>query len=291
MQHAKGGEKRSALPDGLRRCGRVCLGLLFAAGLCGALPDPAAADDDSPAEKTVEPGREAQQHEAKPDDWLPGAFSGSVALTSNYVSRGITNSDDDPAIQGTLEYALETGVLGTSVYIGTFASNAKLEGDTDTSNIEIDALFGIRGDIGDTGLSWDLGGAYYAYPGTARRDNFDYWEIPLTLTYTVTDWLEIEFFNAATPEYQFNTGIGNYSNGQVTVTIPNPWVDWSVYGWVGYQYVEKDVSGTDWLLGTTVTVKGVDFSVAYTDTNYSRGACGNTNDCDAKVVFTVGASF
>ena len=121
--------------------------------------------------------------EAKEEEWLPGSFSGSVALTSNYVSRGITQTDNNPAIQGTLEYAIETGILGSSVYIGTFASSAKLEGDTDTAHVEIDALFGIRGDIGDTGLSWDLGGAFYAYPGTTRRDNFDYWEIPLTLTY------------------------------------------------------------------------------------------------------------
>jgi hypothetical protein len=64
-----------------------------------------------------------------------------------------------------------------------------------------------------------------------------------------------------------------------------------IYGGTGYQYVQKDVSGTDWILGTTVTIKGVDFGVAYTDTNYSRGECGNTNDCDARAVFTVGASF
>ncbi len=222
---------------------------------------------------------------------IPGTFSGSVALTSNYVDRGITNSDDEPAIQGTLEYSVETGLLGSSVYVGTFASNAKLEGDTDTSTVEIDALFGLRGDVAETGLSWDLGGAYYAYPGTRSADNFNYWEIPLTLTYQATDWLEIEFFNAATPEYQFNTGIGNYTRGTLTFDIPNPYVGFKVYTGTGYQYVEKDVSGTDWILGTTVTFKGVDFGVAYTDTNYSRGACGGTNDCSAKAVFTVGASF
>lgn len=259
----------------------------------GPMSDAAPADpapaDPAPGEK---PGTEQGEDEASPaSDELPGAISGSVALTSNYIDRGVTNSDNDPAIQGTLEYALETGVLGTSVYIGTFASNAKLEGDTDTSHVEIDALFGIRGDVGETGLSWDLGGAYYAYPGTARRDNFDYWEIPLILTYKATEWLEIEFFDAPTPEYQFNTGIGNYSSGKLTFDIANPYVGWQVFAGVGYQYIEKDASGTDWILGTTVTIKGVDFTVAYTDTNYDARACGGNNQCDAKAVFTVGASF
>ena len=77
----------------------------------------------------------------------------------------------------------------------------------------------------------------------------------------------------------------------MTFTIPNPYVDWKAFGWVGYQYVEKDVSGTDWLLGTKVTIKGVDFGIAYTDTNYNAHECGGKNQCDAKAVFTVGASF
>lgn len=287
----------------------VLLGVAIGSTSTGAAanaPEQIAADAEAEADSEVSEAKapepvsqpeaaseaRAAEDEASPaSDEFPGAFSGSVALTSNYIDRGVTNSDNDPAIQGTLEYALETGMLGTSVYIGTFASNAKLEGDTDTSNIEIDALFGIRGDVGKTGLSWDLGGAYYAYPGTARRDNFDYWEIPLTLTYKATEWLEIEFFDAPTPEYQFNTGIGNYSSGKLTFDIANPYVGWQVFAGVGYQYIEKDASGTDWILGTTVTIKGVDFTVAYTDTNYSRGACGNTNDCDAKAVFTVGAPF
>jgi uncharacterized protein (TIGR02001 family) len=115
----------------------------------------------------------------QPGEWLPGKFSSAVALTSNYMSRGITQTDNDPAIQGSIEYGIETGLLGTSAYLRGFGSNAKLRGDTDTSTVELDALFGIRGDIGDTGLSWDLGGAYYSYPGTRSADHFDYWEIPL----------------------------------------------------------------------------------------------------------------
>ena len=66
--------------------------------------------------------------------------------------------------------------------------------------------------------------------------------------------------------------------------------DLQLFGGVGYQYIEDDFNGTDWRLGATVTVKGVDFTVAYTDTDYSARECGN-NQCDAKVVFTVGMEF
>jgi uncharacterized protein (TIGR02001 family) len=87
----------------------------------------------------------------QPGEWLPGKFSSAVALTSNYMSRGITQTDNDPAIQGSIEYSIETGLLGTSAYLRGFGSNAKLRGDTDTSTVELDALFGIRGDIATRG--------------------------------------------------------------------------------------------------------------------------------------------
>ena len=227
----------------------------------------------------------------EPGDWLPGKFSAGVALTSNYVYRGITLTDNTPAIQGALEYELRTGLLGTSVYIGTFGSNTKLVGDTDTAHVEIDALFGIRGDIGDMGLSWDLGGAFYSYPGTPRRDNFNYWEIPLRLKYKPVEVVELQLFNAYSPEYQFDTGNANYTSGLVTVDVPNGHVGWQLFGGVGYQYVDKSASGTDWTFGTTVTIKEVYLTVAYTDTNYHARECGGNNQCDAKAVFTVGAAF
>ena len=99
--------------------------------------------------------------------------------------------------------------------------------------------------------------------------------------------------NWATPEYQFNTGAANYTNGLLTVTVPNAYVGLKAFAGVGYQYVDKLPSGTDWTLGITATIKGVDFTVAYTDTNYRHRAeaCGGNNLCDAKAVFTVGAAF
>jgi uncharacterized protein (TIGR02001 family) len=259
----------------------------------GELPEGESTSEPAPSE---EPASEEipKAEESAPGDWLPGTFSASVALTSNYVDRGISNTDNDPAIQGYLEYALETGLLGTSVYVSTFGSNAKLVGDSSTSHLELDAFFGVRGEIGETGVEWDLGGAYYSYPGTSHRDDFNYWEIPLIVTYDPLEWLEVQVSNWATPEYQFDGGTGNYTNGLITVTVPNPYVGLKAFGGVGYQYVERNLaSGMDWTLGTTVSIKGIDFTLAYTDTNYQHRAlaCGGKNLCDAKAVFTVGAQF
>jgi hypothetical protein len=90
----------------------------------------------------------------------------------------------------------------------------------------------------------------------------------------------VQVSNWATPEYQFDGGTGNYTNGLITVTVPNPYVGLKAFGSVGYQYVERNLaSGADWTLGTTVSIKGIDFTVAYTDTNYQHLAlaCGGKN--------------
>ena len=231
---------------------------------------------------------EEKEAAAEAEDWLPGVVGGHVALTSNYVDRGITQSSNDPAIQGSLEYSVGTGLGDTRAYIGTWSSSVDLEGDRSTAHVEIDALFGIRGEIDD--FSWDVGGAYFYYPGTRSADNFDYWEIPIVLGYQATDQLALELTNLFSPENQFNTGLANYVIGLAYYDIPVPYVDLQLFGGVGYQYIEDDFNGTDWRLGATVTLKGVDFTVAYTDTDYRARECGN-NQCDAKVSFTVGMEF
>ncbi|MBL8659340.1 MAG: hypothetical protein JNM75_06250 [Rhodospirillales bacterium] len=231
---------------------------------------------------------ENETTEAESDDWLPGEVTGSVALTSNYVDRGLTNSSNDPAIQGSLDYAVPTGIGDTKGYVGFWSSSVDLEGDNSTAHVEIDAMFGLRGEVGDFG--WDVGGTYLYYPGTRSADNFNYWEIPVVLTYQATEQLGLEVVNIFAWENQFDTGLANYVTGNVYYDIPVPYVGLQLFTGVGYQYIEDDYNGIDWRLGATVTVKGVDLSVAYTDTNYRARDIGN-NQGDAKVVFAVGMDF
>lgn len=271
----------------------LTLSALIAAPL-GAAAQGTKVEDAAPAPGAGEPGpgeREAEQDAdlaSEDEDWLPGEVGGHVALTSNYIDRGITQSSNDPAIQGSLEYSVGTGLGNTRAYIGTWSSSVNLEGERSTANVEIDALFGIRGEIDD--FSWDVGGAYFYYPGTRSADNFDYWEIPVVLGYQVSDQLALELTNLFSPENQFNTGLANYIIGLAYYDIPVPYVGLQLFGGLGYQYIEDDFNGTDWRLGATVNVKGVDFTVAYTDTDYRARECGN-NQCNAKVSFTVGMEF
>lgn len=272
--------------------GRAAFGLTVTAAVLTPLAAGAqsAKPEGSAPEPLAEEIREVEDKDAAAgeDEWLPGEVTGHVALTSNYVDRGITQSSNDPAIQGSLEYSVGTGIGNTRAYIGTWSSSVDLEGDDSTAHVEIDALFGIRGEVGE--FTWDVGGAYFYFPGTRSADNFDYWEIPVVLGYEATDRLAFELVNLLSPENQFNTGLANYIIGLAYYDIPVPYVDLQLFGGLGYQYIEDDFNGTDWRLGATVTVKSVDFTIAYTDTGYRARECGN-NQCNAKVSFTVGMEF
>jgi hypothetical protein len=66
-------------------------------------PDTGIPGEGQPSQEEGEPQEEAptpEEMKETPGEWLPGKFSGTVAFTSNYVSRGISNTDNDPAVQG-----------------------------------------------------------------------------------------------------------------------------------------------------------------------------------------------
>jgi uncharacterized protein (TIGR02001 family) len=74
-------------------------------------------------------------------------LSANVAVTSNYVFRGFTQTDDGAALQGGLDYAHETGL-----YAGVWGSNVD-------KGLEYDLYAGYAGSVGDFG--YDL--AYLTY--------------------------------------------------------------------------------------------------------------------------------
>lgn len=93
----------------------------------------------------------------------PHSLSGNVSLTSNYVFRGISQTGGDMAIQGGLDYSHSSGF-----YLGTWGSNVGWIEDFQTytkGNMEIDLYGGLRGDVGSTGLTFDVGAIRYMYPG------------------------------------------------------------------------------------------------------------------------------
>lgn len=89
-------------------------------------------------------------------------LSGNVGFTSDYLWRGVTQTNHQAAVSGGLDYGHSTGL-----YIGTWASNVAW--DSETSDTEVDVYAGFSGEA--SGLSYDIGYIKYHYPNV--YEDFD----------------------------------------------------------------------------------------------------------------------
>ena len=87
------------------------------------------------------------------------SLEGNIGFTNNYVWRGMTQTDDQAAISGGLDFA------AGGFYIGTWASNVDFSDDTSS---EQDIYFGYGGEAG--GVSYDVGYIAYMYSGGTDYD-------------------------------------------------------------------------------------------------------------------------
>ena len=76
----------------------------------------------------------------------------NVGLTSDYVFRGVSQTDESPALQGGVD--VSSGIF----YGGLWASNVDFYDSTDA---EIDAYVGVKPTFG--AVSADFGAIYYGY--------------------------------------------------------------------------------------------------------------------------------
>jgi uncharacterized protein (TIGR02001 family) len=90
----------------------------------------------------------------------PDPLSFNVGAVSEYRYRGITQSRLKPALQGGIDYAAPSGF-----YIGTWASTIKWIKDAGgDADVEVDLYGGYKAEVAK-GLTLDVGGLYYLYPG------------------------------------------------------------------------------------------------------------------------------
>ncbi|GAA3966942.1 TorF family putative porin [Allohahella marinimesophila] len=99
--------------------------------------------------------------------------STNIAAVSNYLFRGVTQTDGSPAVQGGIDFEHASGF-----YAGTWASNVDFGDET---SYELDLYAGFAGAMND--LGYDVGYIYYAYPDAP--DSIDFGEIYGELSYGV----------------------------------------------------------------------------------------------------------
>jgi uncharacterized protein (TIGR02001 family) len=99
--------------------------------------------------------------EAAPAEDSDFSFSANVGLFSDYIWRGQSQTQSQPAIQGGFDIEHSSGF-----YAGVWASNVEwttASGAMEENSVEIDGYAGFSFDIYDVGF--DLGVLQYWYPG------------------------------------------------------------------------------------------------------------------------------
>jgi uncharacterized protein (TIGR02001 family) len=142
-----------------------------------------------------------------------------TAFTTDYVLRGISQSNRRPAVQGyfELDYTatdwlkLYAGIWGSSLYAG-FA------------DAEFDISGGARFTWGNFGL--DLGYVYYDYPdGIATSNSGSFGEFYAKPSYKFNDWLSVGAIIDGGDNFNNGAGVvgsktAYYYSGNATITLP-----------------------------------------------------------------------
>lgn len=90
-------------------------------------------------------------------------LTGNVGLWSQYIFRGLSQTDYKPAVQGGADYAHDSGL-----YVGVWGSNIQWLRDFGISSgrVEVDIYGGYKKTVDDFGF--DVGFLRYQYPGSLQ---------------------------------------------------------------------------------------------------------------------------
>ena len=212
-------------------------------------------------------------------------ISGNVALTSDYKFRGISQSNEDIALQGGFDVGFDAGF-----YVGVWASSV----DFDTNgfgfdgSLELDGYVGWASDITDN-VGVDVSYMYYSYPGDEGPDG-DYQEV----------YLKVNLFGGTlgavySDDYYGGTGDFYYLSGDYSFGLGE---NFSLDLHVGYNDLEKNGgfldtstdSYVDYSVGVTASWLAVDWTLAYVGTDLDKKDVFETKWGDDAAIFTISKS-
>jgi uncharacterized protein (TIGR02001 family) len=191
-------------------------------------------------------------------------LSSTVTATNDYDFRGITQTDEDPALQASIDFATEGGW-----YVGAWASNVDFGND---ANIELDVYTGFTGKIGEN-MNWDAGIVYYSYPGES--------DINAPEVYGSLAWKILKGKISYSNDWGGSGKDSVYLDASANVPLGERFSLQAHVGNSSGGYYADDI--LDYSAGAGVTLGNFALVLKYVDTNLD-------ND-DGRVIFTVATTF
>ncbi len=152
-------------------------------------------------------------------------ISWSLAVTNDYVFRGVSQTSENPAFQAGLTYTTPFGL-----YVGAWGSNVDF-GDPEPGvrgpNFELDGFVGYNTDLSDQ-WNLDLSVVRYAYlDASSDYGDIDYNEFIAKVGYAVTDSVSLtglvayanDYSNTGADEYYYNLGSSFGVGGDISLNV------------------------------------------------------------------------
>jgi uncharacterized protein (TIGR02001 family) len=232
-------------------------------------------------------------------------YSASLTIASDYMFRGISFTNEDPAFQPYIE-----GTYGM-FYLGFWGSNI------DNANVygpyEIDVYAGVRPVTGP--VNWDLGVLYYHYGSDDRaglgptgnnvkESDIDYFEFQIVATTSPITNLTLGIKGYYTPDQDFAISETGTVEGSIAYALPqmgvfSPTIN-AVLGYttsssnqfydaaIGTGYFLGDDAYTYWNAGLKLSVEKFFMDFRYWDTDVD--AQFSDNLADSRFVFSAGVA-
>ncbi len=202
-----------------------------------------------------------------------GDIEGNVALATDYVFRGFSQTNEDPAISGGFDYD-----FGNGFSVGTWASNVNF-GDNTSS--EIDLYGGYSFELNE-GVSLDFTYIYFAYPG--ETDALNYSEFHAGIGFG-----DLGFSLVFSPDYFGSDSDAIVLNADYSIGLAeNVGLDLHV----GYSDADEDdffaageSSYIDYSIGLSTSAGGVDLGLTLYGTDLD-----DIDAADDRVVFSISKS-
>jgi uncharacterized protein (TIGR02001 family) len=226
------------------------------------------------------------------------AFTANVALVSNYLYRGISQTGGNPAIQGGFDYAHSSGF-----YAGVWGSSISWISDESlgsNAGLELDTYFGFKNSFA-TDFSYDVGFLRYNYPGK--------YPDPMPTNFAKPDtneiygligwkWITLKYSDSLGDTFGVSNASGtSYIDLSASYTLEGSGVTLGAhYGKQTYKGSSADALAastptsldptyTDYKLSVSKDFSGYVWGLAYSDTNAKKGgfysvpaADGSTTD-------------
>jgi uncharacterized protein (TIGR02001 family) len=208
--------------------------------------------------------------------------SATVNLTSDYTFNGVSQTGNDPALQGSLDYAGADGF-----YTGAWASTVDF-GSADDTNAELDVYVGNYFQL-DEKIGLDAGIAYYTYHGDSASDTYNYPEAYAKFNYTsslgnteLNFWYSWDYFGLDAGHYitmvahTFEVAPGHNVRASFDRSTSSDVNEWAWNGNESYNHARVEYM---------TSYEGFDLNLALEDTNM------NIDSADSRIVLSVSRTF